>query len=269
MRGLAVACHTSASMVEWLASPEMRLGLSLILGLLLGAERERRKRERGTAASAGLRTFAIAGLLGGIAQYSGLPYATVAGGLAVAAFAIAGYVVTAPRESDVGQTTEIAMVLTYALGAMAITAPAVAGTIAIVTTVLLHLRSRLHRFVSETLTDDEVEDALVFLVLAFVVLPLVDRASSDPWATEIGRLVLLRLADDGSIAEAFGPIEPTLTACDDANQHSHAWARADTAVTRDRGALAVARRNVDLAQARTEQVLPAPLDRIDRMPEYA
>ena len=76
---------------------------------------------------------------------------------------------------------------------------------------------------------------------AFVVLPLVDRASSDPWATEIGRLVLLRLADDGSIAEAFGPIEPTLTACDDANQHSHAWARADTAVTRDRGALAVAR----------------------------
>lgn len=189
-------------MVEWLASPEMRLGLSLILGLLLGAERERRKRERGTAASAGLRTFAIAGLLGGIAQYSGLPYATVAGGLAVAAFAIAGYVVTAPRESDVGQTTEIAMVLTYALGAMAIIAPAVAGTIAIVTTVLLHLRSRLHRFVSETLTDDEVEDALVFLVLAFVVLPLAPDIGMGPYAAinpqRLCRLVLVILGISAS-----------------------------------------------------------------------
>jgi hypothetical protein len=52
---------------------------------------------------------------------------------------------------------------------------------------------------------------------------------------------LLRLAEDGSIVEVFGPIEPTLTSCTDADLRSLELPRADTAVTRDRGAIAVAR----------------------------
>ena len=53
------------------AEPAARLAVALGIGLLLGAERERRMSTRQRRDSAGLRTFALVSLLGGIAQQTG------------------------------------------------------------------------------------------------------------------------------------------------------------------------------------------------------
>jgi hypothetical protein len=142
---------------------EARVALALLLGLLLGVERERRKRTRGHGAIAGLRTFTLVGLLGGIAAYVDLPGLVVTGGLVVGALVVVGYALDPNREQDAGLTTEVALVLTYALGALALYAPRVAGSAAIASTLLLHLRTTMHRFVRETLRDDELHDALLLL----------------------------------------------------------------------------------------------------------
>jgi uncharacterized membrane protein (DUF4010 family) len=181
--------------MPWIETPEARIALALIIGLLLGVERERRKRERGHDAVAGLRTFGLAGLLGGLARYSESPYAVAAGALIVGTLVIVGYALDAQRERDAGITTEIALVLTYLLGALAISEPFVAGTSAIVTALLLHFRKALHHFVRDVLREDEVHDGLLFLVFAFIVLPLAPDVHVGPYRAihpqSIARLVLL------------------------------------------------------------------------------
>ena len=51
----------------WLSGAEWRLAVALAIGLLIGLERERRKGEGSTRSAAGLRTFGLVGLLGGVA----------------------------------------------------------------------------------------------------------------------------------------------------------------------------------------------------------
>jgi uncharacterized membrane protein (DUF4010 family) len=181
--------------VDLLDTREARLALSLLLGLLLGVERERRKRERGHDTIAGLRTFGLVGLLGGLASYLEVPFAIVAGVIAVGALAVVGYARGADRSHDKGLTTEIALLLAYVLGALALSRPDVAGVAAIIATSLLAFRSRLHHFVQDALREEEVHDGLLLLVFAFVALPLAPNADMGPYRAinpqSLARLMLL------------------------------------------------------------------------------
>jgi uncharacterized membrane protein (DUF4010 family) len=157
------------------------LALSLVLGLLVGVERERRKRERDFDAIAGLRTFGLVGFLGGLARYIDAPHAVVVGALALGGLVVAGYALDANRERDRGLTTEVALLLTYFLGALALEKPTVAAAATIVTASLLYFRAPLHALVATSLRDDELRDGLVILVLAFVVLPMVPDVNVGPY----------------------------------------------------------------------------------------
>ncbi len=81
--------------MNFLSSQEARLGLALAVGLLVGMERERRHAERTQRSSAGLRTFGLVGLLGGMFGYMASVPLIVAGALVVGLSAIASYVVIA------------------------------------------------------------------------------------------------------------------------------------------------------------------------------
>src|SRR6516165_5310460 len=52
-------------------SPAFRLATALAIGLLMGAERERRKGAGPGRSPAGIRTFAVAALLGGVSYRQG------------------------------------------------------------------------------------------------------------------------------------------------------------------------------------------------------
>ncbi len=165
--------------------------VALALGLLIGLEREWSHRAGGRQA-AGSRTFALAALAGALAAAFGT-WAVVAGLAATAVVVAIGYARTSTV--DPGATTEVAVVVTYLLGALALTSPAPAVALAVVVAVLLRSKERLHSFAHEVLTEVEVRDALTFFVVAFVVLPLLPDHPIGPYGVlnpqHIWRIVVL------------------------------------------------------------------------------
>lgn len=152
------------------------LAVALGVGLLLGVERERRK---GSARGpAGIRTFALVGLLGGLAD--------VVGGVAVVAVAgsFVGLATVAAllrsRESDPGITNEVALMVTFLLGAVAQRDPQLAAGIGVAVALVLASREQLHRLVRDTLAEEEVHDGLLFAAAALIVLPLVPDKGFGP-----------------------------------------------------------------------------------------
>src|SRR5690606_27319879 len=95
------------------------------IGLLVGAERERRKGTGTGRAAAGVRTFALVGLLGGLSAILGGQAALLVAGLFVGIAAALSYVM-GDRE-DPGITTEVALVVVFLLGALAEQAPELAA----------------------------------------------------------------------------------------------------------------------------------------------
>ncbi len=145
--------------------------VALAIGLLLGLERER---SRNLELPAGSRSFALLSLAGAVAA-SVDEWAVVAGLLGVAAMLVLAYFRTSAE--DPGTTTEIAALVAYLLGALAYTRSAVAVALAVVVAALLVSKTSIHRFARELVSDVEVEDAIKFLAVAFVILPLLpDRA---------------------------------------------------------------------------------------------
>jgi hypothetical protein len=121
--------------------PILDYGIALGIGLLIGAERERRKGIGATRSPTGIRTFATVSLLGAVSL-------TLGGStlLAVMALAVAGLTAMAYRlshEQDPGLTTEAALLLTLLLGGLAMREPAMASGLAVILTILLTARSLL------------------------------------------------------------------------------------------------------------------------------
>lgn len=181
-------------------APELyRLALALALGLILGAERGAHLGgERGSVRVAGLRTFGLIGLLGGLsallAQLLGAVLA-VALLLGVIAIAAVGYAQLGSRTGDLGATTEIAMLVAFALGALAVVGnPGVAAAVAVVVAALLRFKEPLHAWLARV-TPAEIEAAIQLLIIAVVALPLLPDRALGPWQAlnprEIGWMVAL------------------------------------------------------------------------------
>lgn len=147
-------------------------GIALALGLLVGAERERAK-----PGGAGVRTFALVALLGNVATLLPTVFGAVVLGGIVLLVAV-GYAGT--RTTDPGMTSEVALLTTAALGALAGRHAAIAVGAAVAMVVMLSSKESLHRFLRETVTERERIDAIKFFVAAFVVLPLLPRESFGP-----------------------------------------------------------------------------------------
>jgi uncharacterized membrane protein (DUF4010 family) len=146
------------------------IATALGCGLLIGIERERRKREGDIGAFAGMRTFALVALLGALVHRMGLPWLEVVGGLLIVLLIAIAY--ARSEGQDVGITTEVSLFVTYIIGIVAAIEPRLAASIAIVVLVLLLTRTRLHRFATETLTRVEVRDGTILLAALLIALPL-------------------------------------------------------------------------------------------------
>lgn len=154
----------------------MGLLVALGIGLLIGAERERRKQDQPGAGVAGIRTFTAAALAGAVSlQVGGLALVS-ATTLVIGALVAVSYW-SARDSQDPGLTTEVALVLTLLLGALATKAPAVAAMGGVATAIVLAARTPLQRFVGSVLSEREVWDALLLAGATLIVLPLLpDRA---------------------------------------------------------------------------------------------
>ena len=161
--------------------------IAILLGALVGIEREKRKAEEQEPGHiAGLRTFTLLALLGAAAGFLSKnlssPWILAAALLVVGAFIVAGYFVTT-RSSDGGKglTTEVAAIIVFLLGALVMFGEReLAIGLGVVTAVVLAYKQPLHGFV-EKLGWDDVYAGLRLLIATFIALPLLPNQAIDPW----------------------------------------------------------------------------------------
>ncbi len=160
-----------------------RLAAALAAGLMIGLERGWRERERPDGARvAGLRTFTLIGLLGGVLGLLPGPAWPLAAGLAAVAllFAVA-FRPSASASGSFSITTAVAGLVTLGLGALAAQGQMLAalGT-ATVVALLLGLKRELHAGIRR-LDARELTALLQLAVLTGAVLPLLPDAGYGPY----------------------------------------------------------------------------------------
>lgn len=172
-----------AFLESWLLYKDLAVALGL--GLLVGLERGWRARgEPAGSRVAGLRTFGLLGLIGGIA---GLLHRLVDPIVAIVVVAVtalalgAGYIRDMRMGGSVSATSFAASVLTLCLGFLATNGQAIlAVAVAAVVTLLLASRKQLHGWL-QGLDAVDVQATARFAIITFVVLPLLPDARFGPY----------------------------------------------------------------------------------------
>ena len=167
-------------------SPFVRFAIALLIGALIGLEREKSQRAQNEAAAAGFRTFILIALAGGVAAWLSMetasPWVFAGAGFACALFVLAGYVAhVRAQPGSIGLTTEFATVVVYLLGGATVYGhEQLAVALAIATSAVLAFRRTLHGIV-ERIGWDDIFAAIKLLIVVFIVLPVVPRQPVDPW----------------------------------------------------------------------------------------
>ena len=159
-----------------------RLAVALLVGLLIGLDRERAEARKARAEFAGVRTFPLMALAGCVPM---LLIATVGAWLVVAAFVVVGALVVAAYfksgAEHVGATTEMAAIATFLLGALAGDGQLLlAGAAGVAVAVLLVFKPKIEGF-SRAITAEELTAALELAVITVIVLPLLPDRGYGPW----------------------------------------------------------------------------------------
>lgn len=163
-----------------------RIALSLGIGLLIGLERGWRAREQAEGTRwAGLRTFALLGLFGGLSGYLGLVLQSdiiiLIMALAVALLIAVAYRASLGQDAlDWGATTEMAALVTFALGLVAVRGDAgLAAALCVVVVAVLTAKRRLHGAIRQIFRS-ELDAFVKLLVLSVVILPFLPNRGYGP-----------------------------------------------------------------------------------------
>ena len=160
-----------------------RLLVALLVGVLIGLDRERAEVRKARQIFAGVRTFPLVALCGAVpvllaAQLG--PLLAAVSLAAIAAIAVVSYL-RASANGDMGATTEVAAVATFLLGALAGAGElVVAGACGVAVAVLLVTKPKLEAF-SRALSQEELTAALELAVITVIVLPLLPSRGFGPW----------------------------------------------------------------------------------------
>jgi uncharacterized membrane protein (DUF4010 family) len=159
---------------------------ALLIGALLGIERERHRREHDEQTIGGLRTFILFALIGALGGWLTLaldsPWILAAALVASLAPVLAGYVISARTQPDaLGLTTELAAVAACLLGAMTMLGyRELAVGLGVAVAAVLAYKQPLHGLVQK-LDREDVYAGLRLLIATFIVLPLLPDDPIDPW----------------------------------------------------------------------------------------
>ena len=160
-----------------------QITMAIILGLLVGLQREIYYRRNQRKEFAGTRTFALIALLGYLSAWMNrtfphfLPAMLIVFGLLV----IAAYLYKLFYSSAKGATSEIAAFITFVLGVMVYEGLRdYALFITVLLVLLLEFKSKFVLF-EEHVAPEDTQAAILFLAMTFVVLPLLPDKTVDPF----------------------------------------------------------------------------------------
>lgn len=156
--------------------------LAIVLGFIIGIQREMRNYTAGTKDFGGSRTFAIISLIGYLSAFlSGFSsYFLMAAFLSVAAMLIAANVASCVNEKQRGTTTEFSAFTAFLLGALLnyINVKFVIFC-AVALLLLLNLKDKIQEL-EKYIGKEDLNAAVLFLTMTFIVLPVLpDKAIDD------------------------------------------------------------------------------------------
>jgi uncharacterized membrane protein (DUF4010 family) len=158
----------------------VQLAISLMLGLLVGLQRQRTGHT-----VAGIRTFPLITAFGTVCAWLAADHGgwvIAAGFLALAALLVVGNLMqNKGGGADAGQTTEVAALLLFGIGAyLVIGEMAVAVALGGVVALLLHYKELLHGFAAR-IGERDVTAIMQFVLVSLVVLPVLPNQTFGPY----------------------------------------------------------------------------------------
>jgi len=185
--------------------PVIQLAMATALGLFLGLEREWSDKP------AGIRTFSLTSLLGAVFTIiaTGTPYGTLllaVGGLfVISQTLLIGVLGLLPDRSpdSLSLTTAVSLLVSYGVGVLVASGFVLEGvTVAVLSSTLLVLKRELHG-IAGGLSREELQSAIEFAILAFVVYPLlpagVMQVGPVPFEPRIAWLMVVTVAGIGIV----------------------------------------------------------------------
>ncbi|PCM43554.1 MgtC/SapB family protein [Marinobacter sp. ANT_B65] len=162
----------------------LHLFVALLLGAIIGLERGWDAREQKSGERiAGIRTFSLTGLLGGISAVLAqeiTPWAFPVLLLSVVAMAIVAYSERLDHIRNFSITGMVGMTLTFCFGAIAVAVdPVMATAAAVITALILDNKEEIHSWVNK-LKAHELDAALKLLLISVVMLPLLPNEAMGP-----------------------------------------------------------------------------------------
>ncbi|WDG09408.1 MgtC/SapB family protein [Vibrio campbellii] len=161
------------------------LFIALLLGAIVGTQRGwvMRNSVEGSRV-AGIRTFSLVGLLGGLVGTLASIYTPLLLGFALIALVILAciaFVIQQRKSEDISITGVVSLVITFVLGSLAVSGePVLAAAAAVITAVVLDNKKELHQAL-QRLQEYELDAALRLLLISIVLLPLLPNQAYGPW----------------------------------------------------------------------------------------
>ncbi|EKO3804496.1 MgtC/SapB family protein [Vibrio harveyi] len=161
------------------------LFVALLLGAIVGTQRGwvMRNSVEGSRV-AGIRTFSLVGLLGGLVGILADLYTPLLLGFALIALVILAciaFVIQQRKSEDISITGVVSLVITFVLGSLAVSGePVLAAAAAVITAVVLDNKRELHQAL-QRLQEYELDAALRLLLISIVLLPLLPNQAYGPW----------------------------------------------------------------------------------------
>lgn len=159
------------------------LGIAFGLGLLVGMQREKHNKDQ----IAGVRTFTLISILGVVAGFLtrlyNNPYVLPVIGLTMAAMLITANMMKLKKQDNpsLGQTTEMAALLMFAIGAYLVVGDRVVGVImGAAIAILLFVKDHLHKFIGD-LEDNDVSAIMILAGISLIILPILPDKTFGPF----------------------------------------------------------------------------------------
>jgi uncharacterized membrane protein (DUF4010 family) len=162
----------------------IRLAVALLLGAIIGLQRGWDSKEQHAGERvAGIRTFALIGLLGGVATVLAehvTPWVFPVLMISVVAISLVAYSERIEHIRNFSITSMIGILLTFCLGALALAVDVVLATaLTVVVAIVLDNKKSIHAWV-EKLQAHELDAGLKLMLISVVVLPLLPNQAMGP-----------------------------------------------------------------------------------------
>ncbi len=160
----------------------MSLTISLLIGLLIGIERERSHPEG--IQFIGVRTFTLLSILGNLVATLNQVVLTFT--VSAFVFGLLGlnyfrYTFNQKQMVDSGMVTNLSAGIIFCLGYMVTVSPLAAVTLSAIILLVLIERKRLHYLARKKFKPHEMETAIILIIFTLGILPLLPNRTIDPW----------------------------------------------------------------------------------------